>query len=329
MRSLNEIRHDLLDEEGRFLKLQDLICQNIEGFLGSVGFLSNGFRNTKAEPKAKRWVWENDYGLKIEFSNPVYKDMLSVRRPPIEKSRKAEEAMLLTTSNRSGATITRGISKEVTVATNAKILESNTFNFNVTTGLEAGIEGAEANFGARFIASVQASFGGEFLRQWESDKGHSTTRKIEDSLQLEPYSEYRISAMLDKIELEQEIDISGNVDFAITITIPDYRKAGSKAFNANIQLLKPKQTIKGDDIRGLCRSLIGLTGDIFKKDVDKNRSLDKHRIVSAFNVLLKEENRRIETTTKLSYKEAGDASLTIDKVGIWSKKDGKWVLNKG
>ena len=327
MKNLNQIKQELLTEEGKFLQLQDNICVNIQGVLGSMGFLSDGFFNESSDAKAKRWVWKNRYGIKVEFTNPTYKDVISLRKPPIEKNRKAESALLLNTSNRSGASVTRNISKEVAIMTNAKILESNTFNFNVTAGIEAGIEGVEANFGARVLAKFEASFGGSFLRQWESDKGTSSSRKLEDSLVLEPHSEYRISATVDKIELEQEIEVTGNVDFAITVKIPDFTKHNSKAFNADIQALKPNQDIKAEDIRDLCRNFVGITGDIYKSKSDKDKLLNQHRVLSGLNYLLREENRKITTNTKLSYNDAGDSHMTIERVGTWERKDGKWGLN--
>ena len=100
--------------------------------------MDNGHKNVLADTSARKWIWKSNGGGKLTFTNPYYHDMISTRSVPIEKSRKAEEALSLTTSNRSEASITRTISKDHTINTNATVSKTDTFNFNVTAGISVG-----------------------------------------------------------------------------------------------------------------------------------------------------------------------------------------------
>ena len=327
MKTLDQIRADLETEEGHFLKLQNQLNSQISALLSAAGYLQNRYTNISADRKAKEWVWGNQF-CQIIYRRPVYHDMFSERRPPKERGRKSEEALSLTVSNKSGASIERNIQKEHSVFTNASILDSNTFTFGVEFGLEAGVKGTDANGGANFVINAKSYFGGEILKQWGSEKGEKIIRTISDKLTLEPYSEYKIYSMVDKLDLEQEIDISGKVDFEITLKLPNPGHNGGHAcFN--------REKIKVDSTRDLIRVFLGQAQGVYKDASRLNQFLtfkDNHKvIVPAINALLNEETRVINTTTKMRYNNAGDATLTVEKIGTWKEdqeaKDGWKLLN--
>ena len=333
-RTLEELRDYLLTEEGHFLRVQENICQNLSYFFVYAGYQNDGFENKLSDTKTGRWEWVSEkYGISVEFSEPKYRDAISIRHTPVEVqgSRKTEDALLLNTSNKSSAKVTRQISKEVKLATNAKVLESNKFGFDIMLGAEAGIAGNAANAGTQVLFKTESHLIGEFLRSWESVNGSEVTRVIADTLDLEPMSQYRISATIDKIKMNQTIETTGIIDFKIKITTPPYAREGDKGWNGNLNKFREKVVIEANSIKDLARNFLGISGKIYKsKEVlekmysEKEDSRDAAR--SIINALLMEDARRITTETIVEYNDAGDANLTVEKAGTWHKEEGNWEL---
>ena len=103
MSKIEELRQELRTEEGMILQIQEQIARRTFSYLHPHGFLFDSLRNTMANNRTKEWVWETRYGTSMTFRNPYYRDMVATRSLPIERGRTAEEALSLTTSNRSEA----------------------------------------------------------------------------------------------------------------------------------------------------------------------------------------------------------------------------------
>ena len=341
MNKLKELEKELRTEEGLILDIQQEISHKVFTYLHAHGFLYYGpdgpagerLVNTKADVKAREWVWDSGFGSSVTFKNPYYRDMVSTRSVPIEKGRKPEEALSLTTSNRSEATITRTISKDHTINTNATVSKTDTFNFNVTAGIsvgaEAGVSGNAANFGATGLikseVSLNTSFGGEFVRNWVDEKGESTTRTVSDSLDLEPLSEYSIVANVDKISLEQTISSQGVIDFEIDL---DLSNADGKDAGQNHSFKNSKFSVS--NLKDLVRLLLGMIQNPIQRPDKFEEQKQKHD--ENYNLLLRDilddDYRLIKSETTLEYKDAGDVSMTVIKVGSWEHTESGWELNR-
>lgn len=339
MTKLDLLEKELRTEDGIILEVQEKIAHRICKYLHAHGFLYNGIgkgekhlKNIKADTKGREWIWDSGFGVEIKFRNPYYRNMTAFREVPVEKSRKPEEALSLTTSNRSSAAIQRNISKTHTVRTDATIAKTDSYNFNVTAGVKGGFSsgfvGVSGNGGIQTLGyldiSLETSFGGEFIRNWIDEKGESTSRTISDVLNLEPLSEYSIVANVDKIELEQTIKKEGYLDFEIEIDLTNAEGKDSQDHSFK----NDKFTVP--HLKDLVRLLLGMIGNPIAR-VDKFKK-EKLKHDEGYDVLLRsildDEYRRVKAETTLEYKDAGDVTMTVIKVGTWENKDGEWVLHR-
>ena len=72
-----------------------------------------------------------------------------------------------------------------------------------------------------------------------------------------------------------------------------------------------------------------MAGDYYKGEDYKKRVLRDKHLIKPLNELLDDSKRKIETTTKLKYNDAGDATITIERIGEWTRNGkGEWQLIK-
>lgn len=325
-----ELELRLLSNEGQILKVQKQICDQLLGCFGSIGYLGMPMVNIESDAKQKVWKWATaQYGLAVEFSNPIYRDSVEVRGKPVELGREKGELIKFPVTNKSGSPISKHISKEVTISTNAQVVESNTFGFALDIGFEGGVSGQPSNWGATALVKTNANLNGSFLRSWVSDKGNQAKRLISDTLELEPYSQYSITISVDRLKLEQKLNIIGVLDFNIKITTPDWKDKAAPGFNCEIQRLKAGATIKADDIRSLARKLLGMSGDLYLNADHKNEARKTQQLLDNVAALINDKLREVETNVVLSYNDASDSVLTVEKDGIWAKDgNGEYILRK-
>ena len=334
-------REDLLDGSGQIVAAQQYLAKQIGLLLGQYGFLHHSFENTKADASAMTWTWEDrTNGHKIVFKNPYFRNKTRVLDEVIERGRQPESALSLRTSNRSGAQVTRSINETHTIFTNSTVSNTNTFSFSVTAGAEVGLRGVDLNSGAHALISFESTFGGEFIQSWINERGSTVSRSINDTIVLEPYGEYQINVLVDRLELEQNINVSGILDFEIDFTPADTKNGDSQRLNTG-------ETLSVNSVDDFVRNMMGLTGSFQRQYYEifppgdpllthsgghSGQPFEPRFVVSTLDILKKIVNvepRTIQTTTTIGYNDAGASTFSVERIGTWryDHSSGSWVLN--
>ena len=264
--ALQELVKKLSTEEAKILEICTDLAGATFGALYRFGYLHDTFKNINYDRKAKIIEFENRYGMKIKFKQPYYRSSINTRGNEVERGREAETAFLYTTSNRSKSKITRKISKSHEVTRNAKVKDTNIFEFGLTIGASisatSGVGAVPSNLGATGLltisANLEAYLGGKFIREWEQENGLKVTRSLLDEVELEPLSEYKIFATSDKLDLEQTLHTKGIVDFEVEIDLTDAHQNGVEGYQ---KVKKIKHSV--GSCKDLARMLLGIINNPF------------------------------------------------------------------
>ena len=319
MKSIDQIKQELRTEEGLAIGIQEQLCDRLSQWFGSMGYLGSAFTNTKADTKAKEWVWEDQYGKKITFRNPVYRDQKSKRDNPVVKTTKTKSADTFNIYNSSDVPINQVFDQTYSVRTNAKFSKTDAFNFEVSTGFEGGVMGVATNWGAHALISFNAKFGGQFIRQWDEETGTSKSKSIKQDLVLAPKSHYQLDVYIDEIDMEVDVHAEGVMDFEIEVDLSEAH------WNGDIQVYSTGnspdkyegEVIKAESLEAMVRHLLGITGGHVKRKArfDRQIAKDHDHLVGLLEYILCTEYRKVKTSTTLEYNDAGKISVKVTRVG--------------
>ena len=290
------------------------------------GLSRSAFTNVKADPSIKEWVWKDQYGKKITFRKPYYRDMKAERGIPVEKNRKPEAADSFTINNKSDVPVKQIFDQTYARRTNAAFSKTDTFNFSVSVGakigFETGVTGTATNGGAHGLTSGEfsfgATFGGEFIRNWVEETGETKTKSIKQELELAPMSDYQLDVFIDKIDLEVDLDVEGVMDFEIEIDLTEAHWNGEiMVYTAGTRPDDTKgEVLKAEGLESMVRHLLGITGGHIKKQArfDHQIKKDHDHLVGILEYVLCPEYRKVKTSNTLKYNDAGKISVEVRKV---------------
>ena len=326
MKTIEQIKKELRTEEGLAIAIQEQLCDRFSQWLGAMGYLGSAFTNVKADTTTREWVWKDQYGKKITFRKPYYRDMKQHRGVPIERDRKPEAADSFTINNDSDVPIKQVFDQTYTRKTNASFAKTDAFNFSVTAGakigFETGVTGTATNGGAHGLtngeASFSATFGGEFIRNWVEETGETKSKSIKQELELAPNSNYQLDVYIDKIDLEVDLDVEGVMDFEIEIDLKEAVHNGDiMVYTEGHKLGEQKgEVLKAEGLESMVRNLLGITGGHIKKQArfDQQIVKDHDHLVGILEYVLCPEYRKVKTSNTLKYNDAGKISVEVRKV---------------
>ena len=207
-------------------------------------------------------------------------------------------------------------------------------NWNVTGGVSftGGIAAADTNYGATALvtASISAGGGGSSSDTNTTRATDSTTRLIQDTIDFDPMGHYRVNAYYDKITLKRTVTTTGIADWVVTYT--------TGMFN-NTRCIGAGQTVteeSWDDFVFKLTGIIDARNNFYTCSPATRWAMltgangwlhsgAAPRAVAA--VLANTSVRQLKFTADFTYKDAGDVSLDITKLGVWEFAEGQWTLN--
>ena len=124
--------------------------------------------------------------------------------------------------------------------------------------------------------------------------------------------------------MEQTISSEGVVDFEIELDLTNAH--GQETQQHSFKLKK----FKVSNLKDLARLLLGMIDDPVRIQERWDREEGIHGNTWTDNIrgLLDSEYRKVKSETTLEYKDAGDVSMTVIKVGSWELTDNGWELNR-
>ena len=179
--------------------------------------------------KVRRWALHidgNDTGTWIEFSNPRYRDK-QINTGELEQigETKPVFARDFVITNRADTPITKKITREREISTEAVVSKEDQINWDVTAGVEGGWAASDAG-GGFITASLELHLGGEHRMGKEDTKGSTEKNIVEFEVEIPPKSCTRITSFLEMSKMRREVEYYGFADFNIELFVKDNGSVG-------------------------------------------------------------------------------------------------------
>ena len=341
----NQIYNNIKTESALLEDMQNKICKSIGPWFHYIGVAAHAegyqtwrLKDKKLDEGQKEWTWvlrndrwstHTDAQVEVKFKNPYYRDASIDSHDPVKKGRQPETAFTFVVENKSDAPVVKDIKRTVQISTGKVKTKSSNLHFDVSSQLEAGTSGQEANGGTTALFTFKASFGGSFTDTDQRSDLNVTTREIADQLTLTPMSYYEVEAYYDKIDLERTIELTGIADFEIEIKTGPGWKEHWLGEDRSL-------TIKAGSVYEMIRELTGKGETQLPKAFNSRyEGIWFHDfaelwagvpdLFNGLKWLAEPENRKMTATQVYEYDGASDVSLRVVKENNYDYVDGEYV----